>query len=54
MTQYAALEPWWHTYIDDDRAGGHLLDRLGVGGLAERDFARCRRASASGCWPAPS
>jgi iron complex transport system ATP-binding protein len=37
--KYAALEPWWHTYTDDDRKrAATLLDRLGVGGLAERDF----------------
>jgi iron complex transport system ATP-binding protein len=37
--RYGALEPWWHTYTaeDQDRALG-LLDRLGVGSLAERRF----------------
>lgn len=29
--RYAALEPWWHTYDDDDRAGARrLLDRFHV------------------------
>ncbi len=37
--RYAALEPWWHTYTDADRARAlDLLDRLGVAGLAERRF----------------
>jgi iron complex transport system ATP-binding protein len=37
--KYAALEPWWHTYTDDDRKrAATFLDRLGVGGLAERHF----------------
>jgi iron complex transport system ATP-binding protein len=37
--RYAALEPWWHTYTDDDRAqAGDRLARLGVGQLAERTF----------------
>jgi iron complex transport system ATP-binding protein len=37
--RYGALEPWWHTYTeeDQDRALG-LLDRLGVRSLAERRF----------------
>lgn len=35
--RYAALEPWWHTYDDGDRAhAGHLLERFGVADLAER------------------
>ena len=35
----AALEPWWHTYTDDDRARAlSLLDRVGVRELAERMF----------------
>jgi iron complex transport system ATP-binding protein len=30
--RYAALEPWWHTYGDADRArAAELLDRMGVG-----------------------
>jgi len=37
--KHAALEPWWHTYSDEDRKrAAILLDRLGVGGLAERQF----------------
>jgi iron complex transport system ATP-binding protein len=37
--KYAALEPWWHRYTDDDRerARSLLADR-GVGGLADRPF----------------
>lgn len=35
----AALEPWWHTYDDADRARARLcLDRMGVGVLAQRSF----------------
>jgi iron complex transport system ATP-binding protein len=35
--RYAALEPWWHTYDDDDRRRAHeALGRLGVGHLAQR------------------
>jgi iron complex transport system ATP-binding protein len=35
----AALEPWWHTYEDADRAEARdRLTRLGVGALAEREF----------------
>jgi iron complex transport system ATP-binding protein len=37
--KHAALEPWWHRYTDDDRGrAAALLDRLGVGGLADREF----------------
>ena len=37
--KYAALEPWWHSYTDDDRdAARRALDRLGVGSYAERTF----------------
>jgi iron complex transport system ATP-binding protein len=37
--KHAALEPWWHQYSDADRARAvQLLDRLGVGALAERHF----------------
>jgi iron complex transport system ATP-binding protein len=37
--RYAALEPWWHTYGDNDRAEATaLLERMGVGALAERSF----------------
>jgi iron complex transport system ATP-binding protein len=35
----AALAPWWHEYSAADRARARgLLDRLGVGGLADRRF----------------
>jgi iron complex transport system ATP-binding protein len=38
--KHAALEPWWHQYDDTDRRrAGALLDRLGVGALADRTFA---------------
>jgi iron complex transport system ATP-binding protein len=34
---YAALEPWWHTYTDDDRAAAtRALARLGVEAYADR------------------
>jgi iron complex transport system ATP-binding protein len=37
--KYAALEPWWHTYDDADRAKAvALLTGLGVGHLAEQPF----------------
>ena len=37
--RHAALEPWWHDYDDADRAEARrLLDRSGVGDLAERAF----------------
>jgi iron complex transport system ATP-binding protein len=37
--RYAALEPWWHAYGDDDRAQAlERLDRLGVAPLAARPF----------------
>jgi len=37
--KYAALEPWWHTYDDDDRTRAvHLLDRFGCAALAEHPF----------------
>jgi iron complex transport system ATP-binding protein len=37
--KYAALEPWWHSYTDEDRKRARtFLDRLGVGALAERQF----------------
>ncbi|MGE0877914.1 MAG: ABC transporter ATP-binding protein [Acidimicrobiia bacterium] len=36
----AALEPWWHTYDDDDRARArHCLDRFGLAAFAPRAFA---------------
>jgi iron complex transport system ATP-binding protein len=38
--RYAALEPWWHTYDDGDRARAvALLDRFGVGQAADRALA---------------
>ena len=38
--KYAALEPWWHQYDDDDRAKAHdCLARMGVGELADRSLA---------------
>ena len=37
--RFAALEPWWHEYDDDDqRRAEVLLDRMGVGPLADRLF----------------
>lgn len=37
--KHAALEPWWHTYSDDDRAQAHdQLGRLGVAHLAGQRF----------------
>src|SRR5947207_525464 len=37
--KYAALEPWWHTYDDADRARAvELLDRFGCAALAEHPF----------------
>ena len=37
--KYAALEPWWHEYTDDDRATANdRLARLGVSQLADRPF----------------
>ncbi|MEO7570909.1 MAG: ATP-binding cassette domain-containing protein [Acidimicrobiales bacterium] len=38
--RYAALEPWWHTYDEDDRQRAlALLDRFGVLPIAERAVA---------------
>ena len=38
----AALEPWWHTYGDDDRAKAQaVLDRVGAGHLSGRRFGVC-------------
>lgn len=35
----AALEPWWHTYGDDDRSAAiDALDRTGCAHLAQRSF----------------
>jgi iron complex transport system ATP-binding protein len=37
--KHAALEPWWHTYTDDDRTRAVAqLDRVGVAHLAARRF----------------
>jgi iron complex transport system ATP-binding protein len=37
--RHGALETWWHDYDDADRAKARgLLDRLGVGALADRTF----------------
>lgn len=37
--KYAALEPWWHRYTDDDRAQAYVcLERMDVGRLAERSI----------------
>ena len=36
----AALEPWWHTYTDDDRArANEMLERVGMGPFALRRLA---------------
>ena len=36
----AALEPWWHTYDDADRArAGDCLERMEIGRLADRSFS---------------
>ena len=37
--RYAALETWWHTYTDDDRASAmSCLRRVGAAQLSERAF----------------
>jgi iron complex transport system ATP-binding protein len=37
--KYAALEPWWHRYDDDDVARAmQCLRRMGVGDLGDRTF----------------
>jgi iron complex transport system ATP-binding protein len=37
--KHAALEPWWHTYDDDDRANAReRLNRMGVGHLADHEL----------------
>lgn len=37
--RHAALEPWWHTYTDEDRTRAReLLARLGVEALADHPF----------------
>ena len=36
---HGALEPWWHTYSDDDRAQAlRCLERMGVGQYADREL----------------
>jgi iron complex transport system ATP-binding protein len=38
--RYAALEPWWHRYTDDDRRRAvACLDRMGVARFADRSLA---------------
>ena len=38
--KYAALEPWWHRYDDDDHARARsCLEQMGVGWLADRPMA---------------
>jgi iron complex transport system ATP-binding protein len=38
--RHAALEPWWHTFTDDDRArAGELVERLGAGHVADQPLA---------------
>ena len=37
--KYGALEPWWHTYTDADRAHAlELMELTGVAALADRPF----------------
>jgi iron complex transport system ATP-binding protein len=37
--KHAALEPWWNTYTDEDRAHALVqLDRLGMAAFAKRTF----------------
>lgn len=37
--RHGALEPWWHTYTDDDHDRARaLLERFGVGPLADHTF----------------
>ena len=37
--RYGALEPWWHSYSDDDRDRAcSLLDLVGCGNRTEHDF----------------
>jgi iron complex transport system ATP-binding protein len=37
--RYAATEPWWHTFTDDDRARAvSLLDGLGLAQVADHPF----------------
>jgi iron complex transport system ATP-binding protein len=37
--RYAATEPWWHVYTDEDRARARsLLEGFGLGGVADQPF----------------
>lgn len=37
--RHAALEPWWHTYTDDDRLRARtLLDQVGAAAVADQPF----------------
>ena len=37
--RYAATEPWWHVFSDDDRSrAGYLLEGLGMADLADHAF----------------
>jgi iron complex transport system ATP-binding protein len=37
--KFGALEPWWHSYSDDDkRRAVELLERMGCRHLADREF----------------
>jgi iron complex transport system ATP-binding protein len=37
--RHAALGPWWHAFDEDDHArADQLLERLGIGAVAERSF----------------
>jgi iron complex transport system ATP-binding protein len=37
--KHGALEPWWHSYSDEDRAEAlTCLDRMGVGAYVEREI----------------
>jgi iron complex transport system ATP-binding protein len=52
MTARTRLEPWWHRYTDEDRAGAAGLDRLGSAATrADGRFALVRRAAASAAGP---
>ena len=40
--KYGALEPWWHSYDDEDReAAKRALERAGVAELADQPFGTC-------------
>ena len=45
--RYAATEPWWHVYTDDDRARARgLLGGLGLGGVADQPYGDAVRGRA--------